>query len=199
MKKMKNILVVTPLLAIILASCTHTEGQKIDDGGITTPTSEVSEITTAEPNKEVDLNAVVENGDQVAVHYTGTHTDGTKFDSSLDRGETLKFTVGAGQMIPGFDAGVVGMKVGDKKSLTLEPKDAYGEASGNTQDVPRSALAAYEENGWEVVVGAQLWANGGVAKIVAIDGDTITIEMPGHPLAGKTLLFDVEMVEITKK
>ena len=66
------------------------------------------------------------NGDNVSVHYTGTLNDGTKFDSSHDRGEPISFTVGAGQMIAGFDSAVNGMVVGETKSITLEPDQAYG-------------------------------------------------------------------------
>ena len=76
----------------------------------------------------------ISKDDIIAVHYTGTLEDGSKFDSSHDRGETLNFTVGAGQMIPGFDAGVVGMKIGETKTLVLEPIDAY-ELCGSTKTV----------------------------------------------------------------
>ena len=73
-------------------------------------------------------NDFVEKGDAVSVHYTGKLEDGSVFDSSVGR-EPLPFRVGAGQMIRGFDAGVVGMKVGDKKTLTIPPEDAYGVAN----------------------------------------------------------------------
>ena len=68
-------------------------------------------------------------GKHVSVHYTGTLDDGTKFDSSYDRNQPLEFTCMAGQMIPGFDAAVRDMEVGQKVTVRLEPKDAYGEWS----------------------------------------------------------------------
>lgn len=71
-------------------------------------------------------SGVVKSGDTVSVHYTGMLEDGTKFDSSLDRGEPITFTVGAGQLIKGFDEGVIGMKVEEKRRLTIPPELGYG-------------------------------------------------------------------------
>jgi len=100
---------------------------------------------------------VVENWDSIEVNYKGTFTDGKQFDSSYDRGQTLPFTVGAGQMIPGFDKAVVGMKVGEKKSITLQPADAYGEKDPNKKqeiqlseaDLKNLKAAWYEVKVWE--------------------------------------------------
>jgi len=90
----------------------------------------------------------VENGDAIEVHYTGTLENGEKFDSSRDRGETLPFTVGAGQMIPGFDKWVIGIKQGESKVLTIEAKDAYGERDDSkTQTIPKKDLASFTAAG----------------------------------------------------
>ncbi|MGF1465771.1 MAG: FKBP-type peptidyl-prolyl cis-trans isomerase [Sandaracinaceae bacterium] len=79
-------------------------------------------------------------GKQVSVHYTGTLTDGTKFDSSLDRGQPFGFQLGAGRVIQGWDQGVQGMKVGGKRKLTIPPEMAYGERGFPPVIPPNSTL-----------------------------------------------------------
>ncbi|OGZ00282.1 MAG: peptidylprolyl isomerase [Candidatus Liptonbacteria bacterium RIFCSPLOWO2_01_FULL_52_25] len=74
----------------------------------------------------VGTGAEAKNGNTVSVHYTGTFTDGKKFDSSLDRGEPFSFTLGAGEVIRGWDLGVVGMKVGGKRKLSVPSELGYG-------------------------------------------------------------------------
>jgi FKBP-type peptidyl-prolyl cis-trans isomerase FkpA len=73
------------------------------------------------------VGTLAEKGERVSVHYTGWLTDGTKFDSSLDRGQPFELTLGAGQVIKGWDEGIVGMKVGGKRKLTIPPELGYGE------------------------------------------------------------------------
>jgi FKBP-type peptidyl-prolyl cis-trans isomerase len=82
-------------------------------------------------------------GDLVSVHYTGWLTDGTKFDSSLDRGQPLQFTIGQGDVIQGWDQGVAGMKVGGKRKLTIPPALAYG-AQGYPPVIPPNATLEFE-------------------------------------------------------
>lgn len=72
-------------------------------------------------------DAVVEAGDEIVIHYHGTLTDGTVFDSSVDRGEPFQTQIGVGQVIQGWDEGVIGMKTGGKRKLTIPPRMAYGE------------------------------------------------------------------------
>ncbi|MBU1137120.1 FKBP-type peptidyl-prolyl cis-trans isomerase [Patescibacteria group bacterium] len=83
------------------------------------------------------------NGDTVSVHYVGTLEDGTKFDSSVDRGQPFSFTLGAGQVIPGWDLGVVGMKVGEVRKLIIPSVFAYGE-QGASGVIPPNATLIFE-------------------------------------------------------
>jgi peptidylprolyl isomerase len=145
------------------------------------------------------VEKVVTKGAQIKVHYTGTLTDGTKFDSSRDRGTPLAFQAGAGQMIPGFDAGVLGMKVGEKKIIKIAAKDAYGEC--DTRLIINVTRAQFPE-GKLPSIGDRFQAveqNSNrvrIAKVTAINGDTITLDA-NHELAGKDLTFDIEVVEIS--
>ena len=134
--------------------------------------------------------------DIVKVHYTGTLEDGTVFDSSRDR-EPLGFKVGGGEMIRGFDAAVVGMAVGDTKKFTIPADDAYGQHREEMVfQINRSQLP----DGMEPEVGHHLQteAEGGhpvVLEIVAVDDTHVTLD-GNHPLAGRDLNFDIELVEI---
>ena len=126
---------------------------------------EMNTITKAEWNSAEE----VENGDSVAVHYTGTLENGEVFDSSRERNQTLGFTVGAGQMIAGFDAGVVGMKKGESKTLTIEAKDGYGEHDPNkTQTIPKKDLASFTAAGYKLEVGEKLPTQYGEFEIIEV-------------------------------
>lgn len=86
---------------------------------------------------------IAKNGDKVSVHYTGTLENGTKFDSSLDRGQAFEFTLGIGQVIKGWDLGVVGMKIGEKRKLTIPSDLGYG-SSGAGGIIPPNATLIFE-------------------------------------------------------
>jgi FKBP-type peptidyl-prolyl cis-trans isomerase 2 len=140
--------------------------------------------------------AVVKSGDVVAVHYSGRLTTGELFDSSEGR-EPLEFTVGAGQMIPGFDAGVMGMSIGDKKTLNIAPEQAYGEWNEeNTVQFPKENLPP----DLQVEMGMQLQMRSQdgmpfTVTVIEITDDAIVLDA-NHVLAGKELVFDIEMVSI---
>jgi peptidylprolyl isomerase len=135
-------------------------------------------------------------GDSVKVHYTGKLDDGTVFDSSVGR-EPLDFTVGAGQLIAGFDEAVVGMAVGEKKSVRIAAEQAYGPHNPEmTLQVPRSDLPA----DIQPELGMQLEASqeGGhsmVVTVVEVNEESVTFDA-NHPLAGKALTFEIEVVEL---
>lgn len=135
-------------------------------------------------------------GNLVLVHYNGTFENGEVFDNSYDRGSPLEFTLWAGEMIPWFEAAVYGMKVWDKKSVTLSPEEAYWERDESRVEViPRSELEWYESM-WVVLevwqtLPTMIWN----LPILETTEDTITIDA-NSPMAWKTLNFDIELVEI---
>lgn len=140
--------------------------------------------------------SVVKSGDVVTVHYTGRLTSGEQFDSSAGR-EPLEFTVGARMMIAGFDAGVIGMGIGDKKTLTIASEDGYGEwEEENTMPFAKKDLP----EGMPVEIGMELTMrtqDGQPFPVVIHDilEDAIVLDA-NHMLAGKTLEFDIEIVSI---
>ena len=139
----------------------------------------------------------IQNNDNISVHYTGTFEDGEVFDSSRERGP-LSFEVGAGQMIKGFDDAVVGMDVGESKQITLAPEDAYGHR--NEEMLVELPTTSFPED-MELEMGLQLQLtnqNGQPvpATVVQIGDENITMDV-NHPMAGKTLVFDIEIVEVS--
>jgi peptidylprolyl isomerase len=138
----------------------------------------------------------VKSGDTVAIHYTGTLLDGSTFDSSDGR-EPLEFEVGSGQIIPGLDGALPGMAVGDKKVVKIGSEEAYGPVNPEMrQAVPREGIPA--DIPLEVGVQLQMQTPDGQAMpvmVVEVDEATVTLDA-NHPLAGKDLQFDIELVKI---
>ena len=135
-----------------------------------------------------------QTGDTVAVHYTGKLEDGTVFDSSRER-EPFQFTLGKGQVIPGFDNAVTGMEVGDATTVTIPAEEAYGPVDQDMIAIfPRDQFPA--DMPLKVGDRLQLRSEDGqvfFAGITAIADDTVTLDA-NHPLAGKTLVFEIERV-----
>jgi len=124
----------------------NNEGQKVNTNNMDANNSTNTPATTT--NSEQKVERVVKNGDTVFVHYTGTLENGTKFDSSVDRGEPFDFVVGAGRVIKGWDQGLLGMKVGEKKRLVLPPDLAYGPSGVTAPDgtvvIPANATLIFD-------------------------------------------------------
>lgn len=139
---------------------------------------------------------MIENGQKVKIHYTGTLDDGKQFDSSAGR-DPLEFEMGAGQVIPGFETGVKEMAVGEKKSIHIPSDEAYGEKRDEmVMEFDRAQLP--EELEPAVGMGLQMQGPQGQpipVQIIAVAEETITIDA-NHPLAGQSLNFELELVEI---
>ncbi|MDK2916020.1 MAG: hypothetical protein PWR25_577 [Euryarchaeota archaeon] len=138
----------------------------------------------------------VKSGDTVLVHYTGTLENGTVFDSSAGR-EPLRFTVGKGEVIPGFDEGVVGMQVGEEKTLQIPVDRAYGPYREDLIfSLDPAGIGGVENLMVGDMVGLPL-QNGQVlpARVVAVSADAVVVDA-NHHLAGEDLTFDVRLVEI---
>lgn len=137
-----------------------------------------------------------ETGKKVRIHYTGRLNDGTVFDSSVGR-DPLEFLLGGGMVIKGFDAGVTGMEVGEKKTIEIPAADAYGEAHADMFiRVPKEAIPS----DMQIVVGMDLalpQPGGGAVPVVVNEiTETEIVLDANHRLAGKDLIFDLELVEI---
>ena len=131
------------------------------------------------------------------VHYTGTFNDGTKFDSSYDRGETLEFVCGTGMMIKGFDEAVKTMAVGEIKDIHLMPEEAYGMPDPDNILVIETNQLPGSEN---LNIGEQVYLSNQTGqpfpvKVTAKDETTITFDA-NHEMAGKELNFKIELVEV---
>ena len=136
---------------------------------------------------------MIQNGSTVQVHYTGKLTDGKTFDSSIGRAP-FQFQVGVGEVIPGFEDGLMGISVGDKITVQIPVQEAYGESRADLiVNVPKIQLPG------EVEVGQALQATneGQMFNVVVKEIHQEHVVIDGnHPLAGKDLIFDIEVLEI---
>jgi FKBP-type peptidyl-prolyl cis-trans isomerase 2 len=137
-----------------------------------------------------------QQGDTVKVHYKGTLNDGTVFDDSSGR-EPLEFTIGEGEIITGLEAAVTGMDVGENKSVSLEPEQAYGQSNEDLfVEVDKEELSAQIEPELGMVLEVSL-NNGNKAQVTISEiNDQNVVLDANHPLAGQTLNFDLILQEI---
>lgn len=140
--------------------------------------------------------AIAKQGDKVKVHYTGSLSDGTIFDSSNGK-DPLEFSIGGGQVIPGFEKGAEGMEVGSKKTIQISKEEAYGDYRDDLivnfakDQIPSEInpevgqqYQMMQENGQPIIV-----------TVREISEDSVVLDA-NHPLAGQDLTFDLELVEI---
>lgn len=138
----------------------------------------------------------VKKNDAVKVHYTGKLSNGQVFDSSLER-EPLEVTLGQGQLIPGFENGLIDMEVNEKKTITIDKLDAYGDVNKELfHKIPKSELP----DDIKPEVGMGLVGNSADGSqqqfvIAKVEDDNIVVDA-NHPLSGHDLIFDLELIEI---
>jgi len=150
----------------------------------------------------------IEAGDFVAFHYVGRFENGEVFDTSYEdiarengifveerEYGPLGVNVGVGEIIPGLDEALLGMEIGEKKTVTVPPEKAYGMPNPELViDVP---ISEFTQAGLEPVEGMYVMTDSGIARIAKIEGESVSLDF-NHPLAGKTLIFEVEIVDIQK-
>lgn len=137
----------------------------------------------------------IQEGDIISVHYTGRLDDGNQFDSTRER-EPFKFVVGAGQVVKGFDEVVVGRKTGDKVTITVPPEKAYGERLDEyVIELPKACMPHVMtiSEGMQLKLPLQ---GGQVANatVLAVTDKVVRLDA-NHPMAGKTLVFDIEIIQ----
>ena len=142
--------------------------------------------------------AKAKQGDIIKVHYHGTLEDGTVFSSTCQEKEPFEFTIGKGGVLPGFEQAVIGMSVGDTRSISIPPDEAYGQHRIEFVFMMNRAQAPAGLN-LELGKRLQIRTNQGkttVATITAITEDSVILDA-NDPLAGKTLKFEIELIQIS--
>ena len=161
-------------------------------------------VKTSQKNKTLkylpfpNYYMTIKKGNKVKLEYTGTLEDGTVFDSSEKHGTLLEFEVGSGKVIPGLDKALIGMKKGEEKEIKIEPSNAYGSPNPQlVQKIPKEKLPKEPEPKPGMVLGIQL-PNGAQApvRITEVEENTVTLDL-NHPLAGKTLIFKIKVVDFS--
>jgi FKBP-type peptidyl-prolyl cis-trans isomerase 2 len=140
---------------------------------------------------------IAKAGDKVKVHYTGKLAEGIVFDSSIGA-EPLEFELGSGMVIVGFDEGITGMTIGEKKTVNIPVEKAYGPSEvENIIRIPRAEIPADLEIEIGMILNMHQDGNGQVMQVAVADLDDESVTLDGnHPLAGKDLIFEIELVEI---
>ncbi len=178
------------ILLVLLSGCVQPD----DDSG--TGTGDGTGNGTGSgigPGDIVDTETV-QKGDKVAVEYKGTLADGTQFDASEGRGP-LEFTAGAGQMIKGFDAAVIGMMLNEETTIEIPAAEAYGESDpSKVTEIPLEQINDAEK----LKVGMSVTSSQGVNGVVKEKKETTIVIDFNHPLAGKELTFWIKIVKIEK-
>ncbi len=141
---------------------------------------------------------IISKGNSVKVHYKGTLDDGTVFDSSRKRNQTLDFEVGSGTLLEGFEQAVLGMTTGDTKTFRLTSEEAYGQ---RTEDAIRTIPKTAFPTNMNFVVGQRVGGTNELgqqifAVIQSVNESEVTLDH-NHPLAGKDINFEIEIVEVT--
>ena len=151
--------------------------------------------TTIKPRK-ANTGGAAEEGNSVFVHYTGTLDSGEQFDTSEGR-DPIEFVLGERAVIPGFEAAIVGMKKGDKKTIIIESKDAYGDPNPEMrQEVPRQMLGELvPEVGMMLALQHPMMPQPIPVKVISVTDEVVVIDM-NHPLAGQRLHFLLELVDV---
>ena len=142
-----------------------------------------------------DNSQIVEKGDTIKVEYKGTFETGEEFDSSARSGTPLEFVAGAGRMIKGFDAAVIGMKLNGEKTVTLAPEEAYGQPDpSRIVEIKKENIPDFNSLEIGMTVSSPQAGNG---IVTALDENSATVDFNGK-LAGKTLVFWIKVVGIQK-
>jgi len=151
MNKNKIIALATVIILIGVGALFFYNKNKADIGTVKQDKAADLKLNSQKMNKqgvEIEIlkegtGAIAKKGDTVSVHYVGVLENGAKFDSSVDRGTPFEFTLGSGQVIPGWDTGVEGMKIGETRKLTIPPELAYG-SSGAGSTIPPNATLIFQ-------------------------------------------------------